>query len=228
MSIGRKVLKGVKLMFYSNKADIEYFNSIDTPVEKLDYYYKCYFENVKKTIESGMTPRFLSVNKIGILEVTKRNDDKFLDWGVRKLGEDIEKRGTYFPFYVEERFGKLYVVEGSHRVNALKSVGSKRKFLSIVVDYREMRKSFETPIGVYILTPTRTIKNFLSVENKFEGMEKLEENLYYAKVTRKLELFNATVVTACYIGRMAYKNRETFVPNPVITNRSACKKWLGE
>ena len=119
-------------------------------------WYQYYLKNLQiLKSESSVNLRFESISDLdyyigGFAGQTwpDSEKDRYIatnnrDW----LASQILDNGMYFPFIIDDRSNK--VIEGEHRLEALKAVGCTSKFLCLATDFAIENRRKIKPVSIY-------------------------------------------------------------------------------
>jgi hypothetical protein len=213
---------------FANKDVVDYFSNTILETDKIKYYYDLFFHNLRYVPYAGFTTKFLRVDEVfsdGIININ--NTDKFVIDGYEKLGKDIEKRGMYYPFFLDDIGGRYRVSEGINRYHALSLIKNKDKFLMFVKPNDLSNPRYlEKEMELYLLYPTKYINYMFKEKTCLKFIDKLEDDLYLIKTNNVYELYTLVIFMGSYIGRLTYPFQSQINPNPITTNVEEYKNWI--
>ena len=210
--------------------DFPYYDDEIIDVDILKRYMQLYFKNLKVLYSSGITMRFVNCNDlhcVGRAELYNSKSemvDKYLYKNDPKtFGNTIEKDGTYWVVSAKQNNNILENHEGSHRVEALKAIGSNKKLLCIV---EEEEKFLNEPIEIYSLMLDKTAKLWLQGDLHLTKLEKIEPNIYIVGTNNLEYIYHIIYFFGAFLGRLIYRYRDQIKPSPIINSEEEFYKFV--
>lgn len=220
-----------------NTKPLFYFKELVLPLSEVQRMYDTYFfANIKAMVEVGIDMEFMLPDAIvsGVPRKSPQNlssKDFYLLNGFDKLGEDIESKGMYWPFFVQDSGGVYTIREGTNRIYGLKNVGSTKKFLTVKVPvaYGKTTELYSTLLSdnveFYLIYPTVYVKDLLKQIHPFNIIEKVEADVYKVESTHLSMLLLITSFMGSFLSSLMYRYKNEIIPNVLVNNEVEFEYW---
>lgn len=205
---------------------LQYFKDSIYTYEKTQLFYDKYIESLQEYIKGyNIHLDFLTCDNLITDATWEFTDNSYSSYGLIKLGEDIQKIGTYFPLCYTMNKGIKKVSEGHHRVIALKSIKSNIKILSLDCSYYNINSK---TITIYMLFPSNSISDLLKGIKGLIKVEKIENGFYKININSPRDAYTLLIIYSMFISEIIFKQDKKILGDKFINDENTYNLWRDE